>query len=248
MSELLEVCKITGGYQKSKPVLHDVSFTVHPGEMVGLIGLNGAGKSTTIKHILGLMEPHNGEVLLNGRTMADDKDGYRQNLAYIPETPLLYEEMTLWEHLELTAMAYGLSKSQFEERANALLKEFRMTKMAKWFPSHFSKGMRQKVMIMSAFLIKPSLYIADEPFVGLDPIGIKSFLDRMLILRSEGCGILMSTHILATAEKYCDRFLFLHQGKIILKGTLKELQEQANMPGSDLDDIYVEMTKEDRHD
>lgn len=245
MTKLLDVRQITGGYQKSKPVLHDVSFTVNPGEMVGLIGLNGAGKSTTIKHILGLMEPHDGEVRLLGKTMGEDKNKYRQNLAYIPETPLLYDEMTLWEHLELTAMAYGLSEGEFQERANLLLKEFRMTKMKQWFPSHFSKGMRQKVMIMSAFLIKPSIYIADEPFVGLDPIGIKSFLDRMISLREQGCGILMSTHILATAEKYCDRFLFLHQGKIMLQGTLAELQEQAKMPGSDLDDIYVEMTKED---
>jgi len=245
MTKLLDVRQITGGYQKSKPVLHDVSFTINPGEMVGLIGLNGAGKSTTIKHILGLMEPHDGEVRLLGKTMGEDKNKYRQNLAYIPETPLLYDEMTLWEHLELTAMAYGLSEGEFQERANLLLKEFRMTKMKQWFPSHFSKGMRQKVMIMSAFLIKPSIYIADEPFVGLDPIGIKSFLDRMIALREQGCGILMSTHILATAEKYCDRFLFLHQGKIMLQGTLAELQEQAKMPGSDLDDIYVEMTKED---
>ncbi|WP_416149186.1 ABC transporter ATP-binding protein [Salipaludibacillus sp. HK11] len=248
MSELLDVRHITGGYQKSKPVLHDVSFTVNPHEMVGLIGLNGAGKSTTIKHILGLMEPHDGEIRLLGKTMAEGKNEYRQNLAYIPETPLLYEEMTLWEHLELTAMAYGLSAEQFEERAHRLLEEFRMAKMIHWFPSHFSKGMRQKVMIMSAFLINPSIYIADEPFVGLDPIGIKSFLDRMLTLREEGCGILMSTHILATAEKYCDRFLFLDQGKLILQGTLQQLQEQANMPGADLDDIYVEMTKEGRHE
>lgn len=248
MNELLNVDRVTGGYQKSRPVLHDVTFHVEPGEMVGLIGLNGAGKSTTIKHILGLMEPHEGAIRLQGKTMAENKTAYRQSLAYIPETPLLYDEMTLWEHLELTAMAYGLSKKQLEERADHLLKEFRMTKMVKWFPSHFSKGMRQKVMIMSAFLIKPAMYIADEPFVGLDPIGIKSFLDRMLELKEEGCGILMSTHILATAEKYCDRFLFLHQGRIILEGTLQQLQAQAEMPGADLDDIYVEMTKEDGHD
>ncbi|MCR6110236.1 ABC transporter ATP-binding protein [Bacillus sp. A301a_S52] len=246
MSELLAVNNVSGGYHKNKPVLHDITFTVEPNEMVGLIGLNGAGKSTTIKHILGLMEPQKGEVRLAGQTLAENKMTYRQKLAYIPETPLLYEEMTLWEHLELTAMAYGLTEKEFKERADHLLKEFRMTKMKNWFPSHFSKGMRQKVMIMSAFLIRPSMYIADEPFVGLDPIGIKSFLDRMLELREEGCGILMSTHILATAEKYCDRFLFLHQGQLIMQGTLKELQMQANMPNAALDDIYVEMTKEDQ--
>lgn len=194
------------------------------------------------------MEPHGGEVRINGKTWVENKDDYRQELAYIPEMPLLYEEMTLWEHLELTAMAYGLDETTFETRAKALLKEFRMEKMVKWFPSHFSKGMRQKVMIMCAFLIQPSLYVADEPFVGLDPIGIKSFLDRMVALKKAGCGILMSTHILATAEKYCDRFILLHEGRIILHGTLKELQQQANMQGADLDEIYVEMTREDRHD
>ncbi|UTR09236.1 ABC transporter ATP-binding protein [Evansella sp. LMS18] len=247
MEPILKVDKLSGGYQRSRPVLHEVSFTVKKHEIVGLIGLNGAGKSTTIKHILGLMEPHSGEVRLSGKTWAENRDEYRQSMAYIPEMPLLYEEMTLWEHLELTAMAYGLDEKTFKERAEALLKEFRMEKMGNWFPSHFSKGMRQKVMIMCAFLVSPALYVADEPFVGLDPLGIKSFLDRMLEMKEQGCGILMSTHILATAEKYCDRFILLHNGRIILQGTLSELQEQAGMPGSDLDDIYTEMTKEDNH-
>ncbi|MBU9712645.1 ABC transporter ATP-binding protein [Evansella tamaricis] len=246
MGQLLTVNKLTGGYQRSRPVLHDISFSVNSHEIVGLIGLNGAGKSTTIKHILGLMEPHGGEVRLSGKTWAEGKDDYRRGLAYIPEMPLLYEEMTLWEHLELTAMAYGLEETVFKGRADELLKEFRMGKMVKWFPSHFSKGMRQKVMIMCALLIHPSLYVADEPFVGLDPIGIKSFLDRMVEMKRNGCGILMSTHILATAEKYCDRFVLLHNGQVLLQGTLKELQAQANMHGADLDEIYVEMTKEDQ--
>ncbi|MBU9720718.1 MULTISPECIES: ABC transporter ATP-binding protein [Bacillaceae] len=248
MGEILKISNLTGGYQRSRPVLHDVSFSVNAHEIVGLIGLNGAGKSTTIKHILGLMEPHKGDVRLMGRTWSEDKDDYRQGLAYIPEMPLLYEEMTLWEHLELTAMAYGLKEVTFKERANELLEEFRMKKMVKWFPSHFSKGMRQKVMIMCALLVHPSLYVADEPFVGLDPIGIRSFLDRMVEMKEKGCGILMSTHILATAEKYCDRFILLHNGRVILKGTLQELQAQSNMHGADLDQIYVEMTKEDKND
>lgn len=247
MEQLLTVENLTGGYQRNRAVLHDISFSIHSHEIVGLIGLNGAGKSTTIKHILGLMDPHQGEIRILGRSYGEAGDEYRKHLAYIPEMPLLYDELTLWEHLELTAMAYELEESVFKKRANELLKEFRMEKMVNWFPSHFSKGMRQKVMIMCAFLVKPSVYVADEPFVGLDPIGIKSFLDRMVEMKEDGCGILMSTHILATAEKYCDRFILLHDGKVILQGTLYELQVQANMPGADLDEIYVEMTKEDYH-
>lgn len=248
MSKLLELNEVFGGYQRTRPVLHDVSFSVGRGEIVGLIGLNGAGKSTTIKHILGLMEPHKGNIKILGQELKEDVDTYRKYIAYIPETPLLYEELTLWEHLEVTAMAYGVNAETFEERAEKLLQEFRMTKMKHWFPDHFSKGMRQKVMIMSAFLLEPELYIADEPFVGLDPVGIKSFLVRMQQMRDQGCGILMSTHILATAEKYCDRFIFLDQGKILMHGTLEELQQQADMEGADLDDIYVAMTEEDKNE
>ncbi|SDO30287.1 ABC transporter ATP-binding protein [Alkalicoccus daliensis] len=248
MDPLLTIEHVNGGYQRTKPVLHDISFTVGRGEIVGLIGLNGAGKSTTIKHILGLMEPHEGKIKVSGRELTDDIDTYRKQIAYIPETPLLYEELTLWEHLEVTAMAYGVEEKVFEERAEALLQQFRMKKMKHWFPDHFSKGMRQKVMIMSAFLLEPDLYIADEPFVGLDPVGIKSFLQRMQEMRDDGCGILMSTHILATAEKYCDRFIFLDQGRVLMQGTLEQLQSQAAMPGADLDDIYVRMTEEDSHE
>ncbi|TMW74001.1 ABC transporter ATP-binding protein [Alteribacter natronophilus] len=247
MENVLEVSALTGGYQRSRPVLHGVSFSVKPHEIVGLIGLNGAGKSTTIKHVLGLMEPHDGAVHIKGRTMDEDMEAYRSSLAYIPETPLLYEELTLWEHLELTAMAYGIDEKTFGERAEGLLKEFRMEKMVKWFPSHFSKGMRQKVMIMCAFLVNPDLYVADEPFVGLDPLGIRSFLDHMKEMKEKGCGILMSTHILATAEKYCDRFILLHEGRIVVQGTMEELRTQLDLPDADLDDIYVAVTEEGRH-
>jgi ABC-2 type transport system ATP-binding protein len=248
MERLLELKHVDGGYQRTRPVLHDISFNVNRHEIVGLIGLNGAGKSTTIKHILGLMEPHRGTIKVDGHTIDGSPDAYRRQLAYIPETPLLYEELTLWEHLEVTAMAYSIPEKDFQNRAEELLKEFRMTKMKNWFPDHFSKGMRQKVMIMSAFLLEPKLYIADEPFVGLDPVGIKSFLERMQEMRDQGCGILMSTHILSTAEKYCDRFVFLDQGRVLMQGTLQELQEQADMPGADLDDIYVAVTEEDTHE
>ncbi len=174
---ILELKDVTGGYTR-KPVLHDLSFNIGEGELVGLIGLNGAGKSTTIKHIIGLMNPHSGEIRVNGVTFSEDPETYRKSFTYIPETPILYEELTLREHLELTAMAYGLDKDVFEARSAALLQEFRMEKRLKWFPAHFSKGMRQKVMIMCAFLVNPSFYIIDEPFVGLDPIGIKSLLSR----------------------------------------------------------------------
>lgn len=244
MKSLLHIENLHGGYTH-KNVLHGISFDVYPKEIVGLIGLNGAGKSTTIKHIIGLMQAKKGSVSVNGKTFQENPASYRNQLAYIPEMPILYDELTLHEHLKLTAMAYDISEELFEKRLPPLLKEFRMEKRLNWFPVHFSKGMRQKVMIMCAFLIEPPLYIVDEPFVGLDPLGIQSYLQLMDEMKENGSGVLMSTHILATAERYCDRFVILHEGEIRAMGTLEELRNSFNMPYATLDDLYVQLTKEE---
>ncbi|MGE7600838.1 ABC transporter ATP-binding protein [Lysinibacillus fusiformis] len=244
---VLEVQHVTGGYTR-KPVIKDLSFTIEKGELVGLIGLNGAGKSTTIKHIIGTMLPKEGDIYLNGVTLKEDTDKYRTAFSYIPETPVLYDELTLREHLELTAMAYGIDKATLDARSEVLLKEFRMEKRLNWFPSHFSKGMRQKVMIMCAFLVNPSLYIIDEPFVGLDPLGIQSLLDQMDEKKKEGASILMSTHILSTAEKHCDRIILLHEGRVRAQGTMADLRQTFAMPNATLDDLYIAMTKERDHE
>ena len=245
MEKILEIEGLTGGYHPKKPVIENISFSISKNEIVGLIGLNGAGKSTTIKHILGLMEPRKGSIKIMGERFIDNPDKYRSTYSFIPETPILYDELTLWEHLELTALAYKIEPSIFAERADRLLEQFKMKKMKQWFPSHFSKGMRQKVMIICAFLVKPSLYIVDEPIVGLDPLGIKSFLDLITDMKEKGAGVLMSTHILATAERYCDRFIILHQGKIALTGTLEEMRKLIDFPQATLDDIYLEVTKDE---
>ncbi|WP_062105328.1 ABC transporter ATP-binding protein [Bacillus niameyensis] len=244
---LVEVKNLTGGYTK-RPVLKDISFSMEAGQIVGLIGLNGAGKSTTIKHIIGLMEERSGSITINGISLKDKPEEYRKQFSFVPETPILYEELTLEEHLKLTAMAYGIPENMYKERIGRLLKEFRLEKQLKWFPAHFSKGMKQKVMIMCAFLIEPALYIIDEPFVGLDPLGIQSLLELMDKMKRNGAGIIMSTHILATAERYCDSFIILHDGKIRAKGTLRDLQSEFSMRGATLDDIYLQLTKEEIHE
>lgn len=244
---ILEVKDVTGGYTR-KPVLHDLSFEIGKGELVGLIGLNGAGKSTTIKHIIGLMNPHQGEIVVNGVTFRENPESYRKAFTYIPETPILYEELTLKEHLELTAMAYGLDRESFDARTEILLKEFMMEKRLNWFPSHFSKGMRQKVMILCAFLVEPSLYIIDEPFVGLDPIGIRSLLDQIEERKANGASVLMSTHVLSTAEKYCDRIILLHEGRVRAQGTMDDLRKAFNRPGATLDELYISMTEDNDHE
>ncbi|ASZ08453.1 multidrug ABC transporter ATP-binding protein [Enterococcus thailandicus] len=239
----LTIEHVTGGYGHL-PVLKDISFEVHSGEMVGLIGLNGAGKSTTIKHIIGLLEATKGKIEIDDLTLKSDSENYRKQIGYIPETPSLYEELTLREHIEVTAMAYDIPLEVALKRAEKLLETFRLEKRLDWFPANFSKGMKQKVMILCAFLIEPSLYIIDEPFLGLDPLAINALLELMVEMKQSGSAILMSTHILATAEKYCDRFIVLHNGEVRAQGTLQELRQAFNLPDSSLDEIYVALTKE----
>ncbi|EMF0243919.1 ABC transporter ATP-binding protein [Enterococcus hirae] len=238
---------VTGGYGHL-PVLKDISFSVQPGEMVGLIGLNGAGKSTTIKHIIGLLEQKKGSITINDLSLKKNTEEYRKQIGFIPETPSLYEELTLREHIEVTAMAYDIPSDIAMQRAEKLLHTFRLENRLEWLPANFSKGMKQKVMILCAFLIEPSLYIIDEPFLGLDPLAINALLELMVEMKNEGSGILMSTHILATAEKYCDRFVVLHNGEIRADGTLKDLQEEFRLPDSSLDEIYISLTKEQDHE
>ncbi|WJH37338.1 ABC transporter ATP-binding protein [Paenibacillus sp. CC-CFT747] len=229
------------GYLLNKPVLKDLHFSVAKGEMVGLIGLNGAGKSTTIKHILGLMKPQKGSIEVLGQTLGDRTLRHRTSIGYVPESPELYEELTIREHLELTAMAYGLDRQIFEERAGRLAELFSMQDKLGSFSGHLSKGMRQKVMIMNAFLVEPPLYIIDEPFLGLDPLGIRSLLELMVSFKRAGAGFLISSHILSTIENYCERFVVLHRGVIVAQGTLEEIRAAAGMPGASLDNVFFEL-------
>lgn len=239
----LTIEHLSGGYGQL-PVLKDLNFEIKDGKLVGLIGLNGAGKSTTIKEIIGLLQPQSGSITLNGMTLATDPENYRKQIGYIPETPALYEELTLKEHIEITAMAYDIPMEEAMQRADSLLKTFRLDNKLEWFPANFSKGMKQKVMVLCAFLIEPALYIIDEPFLGLDPLAINSLLELMGQMKNAGASILMSTHILATAEKYCDRFILLHEGKIRAQGTIDDLRQEFGLQDASLDEIYLSLTKE----
>lgn len=239
----LTVKHLSGGYFQH-PVLKDLNFEIENGELVALIGLNGAGKSTTIKEIIGLLKPTSGSIEIDGLSLNKSASQYRQKIGFIPESPVLYEELTLREHIEVTSMAYDIPMDVAMQRADKLLKTFRLEKRLDWFPANFSKGMKQKVMIVCAFLIEPSLYIIDEPFLGLDPLAIHALLELLKEEKAKGKSILMSTHVLSTAEKYCDRFIFLHEGQIKSQGTLAQIKEQFAMPDASLDELYLALTLE----
>ncbi|KXT86034.1 ABC transporter, ATP-binding protein EcsA [Streptococcus sp. DD11] len=240
---MLEIKELTGGYVNI-PVLKEVSFEVENGQLVGLIGLNGAGKSTTINEIIGLLTPYKGQILIDGLQLQDSPAAYRKKIGFIPETPSLYEELTLREHIETTAMAYDIEQDTAFERVEELLELFRLKEKLDWFPIHFSKGMKQKVMIICAFVVDPSLFIVDEPFLGLDPVAIADLIQLLEREKKKGKSILMSTHVLDSAEKMCDSFVILHKGQVRAQGSLATLREAFQMPAASLNDIYLTLTEE----
>lgn len=216
------------GYEDKQSIIKNIDFSLSSGELIGIIGPNGAGKSTTIKTILGVIEYVTGEVLWK----------YGSVYAYIPEKPIFYEHLTLWEHLDLLASINGIDDLTLEKRSREFLEAFKMEKVKHEMPATFSKGMQQKVMIIQALLLKPDVYIVDEPFIGLDPSAIKKFLELMEEEKKRGASILMSTHVLDTAEKICDRFILISEGTIVAEGTLDKIQKASGVPDSSLLDCF----------
>lgn len=221
------------GYEAGDPCIFDISFQVKRGQLLGLIGPNGAGKSTTIKTLLGLLKNTKAKVSFSG---------VNKSYAYVPEQPVFYGDLTLWEHLDLAAAAYGLKYEQFEETAEGLLKQFGMGHVRNDLPAGFSKGMKQKMMLMLGFLVQPDVYIVDEPFIGLDPRATKDFLRLLEAERKRGAGVLMSTHVLDTAEKICDDFVLISGGRVAASGTLEDIRDYAGLPEASLFDCFDELT------
>ncbi|KAA9299735.1 MULTISPECIES: ABC transporter ATP-binding protein [Aerococcus] len=239
----LSVKQLTGGYL-NRPVIHDINFDIQAGEIIGLIGLNGAGKSTLIKHIIGLLKPQSGEIRLNGQSLDEDNRAYRQAFTYIPEMPMIYDELTLREHLNLIGLAYQIDKADILDRAMPMLKAFRLDNKLDWMPKHFSKGMRQKLMIVCAMMVEADLYIIDEPFLGLDPLATHDFIQILEQKRARGAMVLMSTHVLANAETYCDRFLFLHEGYLRAQGSLADIRQVFGQEAASLEELYIQLARE----
>ena len=243
----LQLNNVTAGYTKV-PVITDITFDVNPGEICGLIGLNGAGKSTTIKTIIGQLTPFSGRVEVEKLSILENQRGYRQSIAVIPESPVLYEELTFREHIEFVARSYNQMNEETMAHAMELVEAFRLTKQLDWFPAYFSKGMKQKVLIVCALMLDVPVYVVDEPFLGLDPLGIRTLLQVLKEKKDKGAAILMSTHVLDTAEKYCDRFIVLHEGKVIAQGDIEGLRATSNVEETSLEEIYFALTTGDEAD
>lgn len=229
---MLKVSDLSKKYEKVQAVDH-VSFEVNPGEIAVLLGPNGAGKSTTIKSIAGLLR-FEGKILINNKNNKDIEA--KRVFGYIPESPALYETLTVWEHLEFIARAYSLK--DWEERANRLLARFDMDDKKDKLGKELSKGMQQKVSICCALLIEPKMVMFDEPMIGLDPKAIKELKSIFIELKQAGCAVLISTHIIDSIEEVWDKVLIMNQGRIVLNLTRGELESR----GESLERIFLEVT------
>jgi ABC-2 type transport system ATP-binding protein len=232
----LQINNLNGGYPGNQ-VLHDVSFNVPAGQIIGLIGLNGAGKSTTIAHVIDELRPLSGTIAING-VATQQPDVYRQMMAYIPEQPILYPELTLREHLTLLLSAYQVDVATKWPEVEALLVTFRLADKLHWLPTHFSKGMKQKVMLVAALMLDVPLLIVDEPFVGLDALAMKDLVNLLTRKAEQGTAILLTTHLLQNAANFVDGFVWLDQGAVKFTGSADALAQHYNVSPDNLDGLF----------
>ncbi len=220
-----------------------LSFTVEPGEILGLIGPNGAGKTTTLRMIAGILPPTRGRVEIAGRDLVREPTGSKRLLAYVPDDPHIFESLTVMEHLRFTASAYGVKN--WEARAGELLELFELEEKREALGSELSRGMRQKLASTCALLHTPQVLLFDEPMTGLDPRGIRTMNRAILDRAASGSAVVVSSHLLAMVERLCTSVLVLHHGKALLMGELKEIRGRFPELASDasLEEVFFRATE-----
>lgn len=222
---------------KEVQALDSVSFYAESGEIVGLIGENGAGKSTAIKIAVRYLSPADGHVFLDDKNIFDIRlDCYP--ISYIPDVPVFYEELSLLEHLQFTKAMFPSNDISMDE----ILNQFELREHINKVPSALSKGTRQKLIIAMAIMRSYDVLIADELFSGLDPKQIAVLKDLLLLQKKAGKAVILSSHLLDVVENICDRYVIMKKGKIIASGTQAELMEKADLPlDSTMEQLYLNL-------
>lgn len=235
MATVLQLKDFTKYYDGQKPAVDHVSLEVEEGEIFGFIGHNGAGKSTTIKSIVGILSSHNGEIYIDGKTLWEAKKECQKKMAYIPDNPDLYEYMTGISYINFIADIYEVPTDVRTERIEKIADAFEIKEALGDLISSYSHGMKQKVALISAFVHQPRLLVLDEPFVGLDPKASAVLKQEMRALCAQGSAIFFSTHVLEVAEKLCDKVAMIDHGHIVVSGSVEELTREAS-----LEEVFLE--------
>lgn len=237
----VELKNVTKRYNEILAVDH-VNLNIGSGEIFGLLGPNGSGKSTTLKMLLGLVKPDEGEVLVLGAPVWQDPVALKRMVGYVPEAPRLYEFLTGIEYLDFIGDVYGVPPDDKRNRINEYLKALQLEGREGDMINSYSEGMKQKVALISAFLHRPKLLIMDEPLNGLDPRSARIIKDVLQELRRQGVTAILSTHVLEIAQAMCDRIGIMYHGKLLALGNMSELRQLASLPDSGLEDIFLKLT------
>ncbi len=243
---MLQVANLVKDYKRFRAV-DQVSFQVSPGEIVGLLGPNGAGKTTILRCVSGILRPTFGQVLVCGHDVVQDQAGAKSRLAYVPEVPNLYELLTVEEHMKFVAMCFQ-TMDVFESLKEELLERYDLTPKRNSLVATLSKGMRQKLAVACALIHRASVFLFDEPMIGIDPAGVAEFKRELARTRELGGSILISTHLLDTAERLCDRVVIMAKGKIVAEGTLDDLRHSSHLEDADLEQVFLSLTEEDSNE
>ena len=223
---MIAVQKLVKTYGAFKAV-DDVSLNVEPGEIHGFLGPNGAGKTTTMRMIAGLLKPTSGRIIVNNHDMEQEPEAAKGSLGFIPDRPFIYDKLTAGEFLTFHAGLYGMTNGQVAGRVDEMLDLFELTQWKNELIESFSHGMKQRLVMSSAFFHRPQAVCVDEPMVGLDPRGARLIKDVFRRMSERGVAILMSTHTLEVAKEMCHRVSIIQKGHIIAQGTVDDVKQIA---------------------
>jgi ABC-2 type transport system ATP-binding protein len=245
---MIAVQNLVKTYGKFKAV-DDVSLNVEPGEIHGFLGPNGAGKTTTLRMIAGLLKPTSGRILVNNHDLEREPEAAKGSLGFIPDRPFIYDKLTAGEFLTFHAGLYGLTPDasrpdgQVGSRVDEMLELFELTQWKNELIESFSHGMKQRLVMSSAFFHRPQAVAVDEPMVGLDPRGARLIKDVFRRMSERGVAILMSTHTLEVAQEMCHRVSIIQKGHIIAQGTVDEVKRIAGSTTDEhLTGVFLKLT------
>ena len=219
-----------------------LSFAVRGGEVLGLLGPNGAGKTTTLRTLAGIIRPTKGTIRAGGYDVVAQPVEAKKLLAYVPDDPKLFDALTVWEHLQFTASAYGVG--DYAPAGEQLLEQFELTAKREMLAQELSRGMRQKLAICCAYLHDPRVILLDEPMTGIDPLGIRTFKASVAERARSGSAVIISSHLLSLIEDLCTHLLIIHEGKALFAGSAEEARGRFADLKSDasLEEVFFRVT------
>jgi ABC-2 type transport system ATP-binding protein len=235
---MLEVESLTKYYGQF-PAVVDLNFTVHPGQVLGLVGLNGSGKTTTLRCSAGIIPQTEGFIRIAGHNVWTEAVAAKQELAWFTDEPRLFDYLTVWQHLQFTARLYQVPA--WEVRAAQLIEEMELGAVRNELPGALSRGMKQKAVLACGFLHRPKVMLFDEPLTGLDPIAIRKMKAIILRQASEGTAIVLSSHLLHLVEEVCSHVLVLQAGQRRAFGTMADIRNQYGDGGVNLEEIFFRL-------